>query len=162
MLLSLIVAMTPERVIGLQGNMPWHVSADLRWFKENTLHKPVIMGRTTWDAIGRPLPQRHNIVITRQAKLELAGATVVHSLEQALAQVADEPEVMIIGGGQLYSQALPLAQRLYLTTIHTHTQGDTYFPVINPQEWVSQFSLYCPALNEQSLACSFAILERLP
>ena len=153
--------MTPERVIGLQGQMPWHVSADLRWFKENTLHKPVIMGRVTWDSIGRPLPQRHNIVVTRQAALDIAEATVVHSLEQALAAVAHEPEVMIIGGGKLYNEALPLAQRLYVTTIHTHTTGDTHFPIINSQEWVSQFSLYCPPLNEQSLACSFAILDRL-
>nr|WP_162596660.1 type 3 dihydrofolate reductase [Thiofilum flexile] len=162
-MLSLIVAMTPERVIGWQGKMPWHgrVSADLRWFKENTLHKPVIMGRATWDSIGRALPQRHNIVVTRQTSLVLAGATVTHSVEQALALVAHEPEVMIIGGGELYREALPLAQRLYLTTIHTHTHGDTYFPAINPQEWVSQFSLYCSPLNEQSLACSFTILDRL-
>lgn len=161
MILSLIVAMTPERVIGWQGKMPWHAPADLRWFKENTLHKPIIMGRATWDAIGRPLPQRPNIVVTRQTSLALTGATVVDSLDQALDSVKGEPEVMIIGGGQLYKQTLPLAQRLYLTTIHTQAQGDTYFPVINPQEWVSQFSIYCSPPNEQSLACSFTLLERL-
>lgn len=159
-MISLIAAMTPERVIGLEGRMPWHLPADLRWFKENTLNKPVIMGRATWDSIGKPLPQRHNIVITRQKGLILSGATIVHSLEQALELVPHEPEVMIIGGGQLYAQAVPLAQRLYLTTVQAQLMGDTFFPAVNFQEWSSLFSIYCPAPNEQSFACRFEILHR--
>jgi dihydrofolate reductase len=159
-MLSLIVAMTPERVIGCKGKMPWHNPADLRWFKENTLHKPIIMGRATWDSIGRPLPHRHNIVVTRQADYELKEATVVNSLMKAIELVESEPEIMVIGGGQLYAQALPLAQRLYLTTIHTTVEGDTYFPEVNFQQWVSQLHIYCPAQNEQSLSCTFQILQR--
>ena len=156
----MIVAMTPERVIGRAGTMPWHLPADLRWFRENTLHKPIIMGRATWDSIGKALPQRHNIVVSRQPSLKLVGATVVSSLTEALALVSDIDEVMIIGGGQIYRQALTYANRLYLTLIHEKIVGDTYFPDYNPDEWSVSFSHICTPTLSDPAPCSFMILER--
>ena len=125
MTLALIVAAARNRVIGLNNAMPWHLPADLRYFKQVTLGKPVIMGRNTFESIGRPLPGRDNIVVTRNPAFEAAGVSVVHSLEEALAlgsrllseQGRPEAELMLIGGAQLYVQAMPLADRLYITEV---------------------------------------------
>lgn len=129
---SLIVAATRNQVIGRDNQMPWHLPADLRYFKQRTLGKPIIMGRKTWESLGRPLPGRLNIVITRQVDAELEGAEVFADLEAALqrgqAWAAQQgvDEVMVIGGGQLYQQALALAQRVYLTRIDLELEGDTF------------------------------------
>ncbi len=128
MILSLVAAMANQRVIGLNNQMPWHMPADLAHFKRVTLGKPVIMGRKTYDSIGRLLPGRRNIIISRQAKPEGIAADWVSSLEEALALVQDVPEAMIIGGAELYRQTVAIAHRLYLTEISLETTGDAFFP----------------------------------
>lgn len=136
MLISLIVAMAKNRVIGRGNQMPWHLPADLRHFKSVTLGKPVIMGRKTFESIGRPLPGRRNVVISRNANWQADGVESVNSLDAALALVQDADEVMIIGGGQLYREALPLAQRLYLTHIELPvSDADTWFPDYSQYQW---------------------------
>lgn len=139
--LCLIAALAENRVIGRDNQLPWHLPADLRHFKAHTLGKPVIMGRKTWDSLGRPLPGRLNLVVTRQADLQLEGAEVFTSLEAALAR-ADQwareqgvAELMLIGGAQLYEQALPLARRLYLTRVALQPQGDAWFPPFDEAVW---------------------------
>ncbi len=139
-LISLIVAHDKNRVIGLNNKMPWHLPGDLQYFKEQTMGKPMIMGRKTFESIGRPLPGRRNIVITRNADYTAKGIEVVHSLEDALALVKDEPEIMIIGGEQIFREALPLADRLYVTEIHHTFEGDTYFPAYEEWQRVSALS----------------------
>ncbi|WP_417877816.1 type 3 dihydrofolate reductase [Vibrio sp.] len=122
-------------VIGNENAMPWHLPADFSWFKKHTIGKPVIMGRKTFESIGRPLPQRTNIVVTRNPEFSAEGVTIVSSLEGALAEAGnDVEEVMIIGGGSIYSECLPVASKLYLTFIDKEIPGDTYFP-----EWGSDF-----------------------
>ena len=135
MLISLIVAMAEQRVIGRGNAMPWHLPADLRHFKTVTMGKPVVMGRRTFESIGRPLPGRRNLVISRNPEWQAAGVDVAPSLEAALAMVADCDEVMIIGGGQLYQEALPRADRLYLTHIDLAVEGDTRFPAFDDGQW---------------------------
>ncbi|OBX05035.1 dihydrofolate reductase [Gallibacterium genomosp. 3] len=159
MKLSLIVAMTKNRVIGLDNQMPWHLPADLAWFKQNTLGKPVIMGRKTFESIGKALPKRRNIVLSRTA-VAINGVEIVTSLEQALALVKDETEVMIIGGGQLFAEMIVRADRLYLTEIDTVLEGDTYFPVIDSQEWQVSFMQTHLADEKNPYNCCFKILER--
>lgn len=126
--ISLIAAMANNRVIGKDNQMPWHLPADLGHFKTKTLGKPVIMGRKTYESIGRPLPGRRNIVITRNSSYKAEGCEMAASLEDAIELVNEVEELMIIGGGHLYSQAMPLADRLYLTFIDLDVDGDTKFP----------------------------------
>jgi dihydrofolate reductase len=128
MKISMIVAMAEDRVIGLDNKMPWHLPGDLKFFKRVTLGKPVIMGRKTYQSIGRPLPGRTNIVLTRDKDLQIEGVTCVQTVEQALALVQDAAEVMVIGGATIYQQFLPQASRLYLTFIDLKVAGDTQFP----------------------------------
>ena len=128
MKVSMIAAMAKNRVIGLDNKMPWHLPADLQFFKRVTLGKPVIMGRKTFQSIGRPLPGRQNIVLSRDTKLSIEGVDCVQTLEQAQALAGDVDEVMIIGGATIYEQFLAQADRLYLTFIDLETQGDTQFP----------------------------------
>ncbi len=135
MKLSLIVAMATNRVIGLNNQMPWHLSADLKRFKTITMGSTLLMGRKTFESIGRPLPNRTNIIISRNLAYQQAGCLVFNSLEQALASVADEQEVFVIGGSALYEATLALANTLYITEINQEFLGDTFFPVINNNEW---------------------------
>ncbi len=127
-LISLIVAMANKRVIGKDNEMPWHLPADLGHFKSKTLGKPIIMGRKTYESIGRPLPGRKNIVMSRDKNYSLEGCETVTSLQEALLLVSDVEEVMIIGGGFLYEQTISFADRLYLTFIDLDVDGDTLFP----------------------------------
>ena len=127
-LISLIVAMAKNRVIGKDNEMPWHLPADLGHFKAVTLGKPIIMGRKTYESIGRPLPGRLNIVMSRDKNYSLEGCETVTSLQKALELTKDEVEVMIIGGGYLYEQTISQADRLYLTFIDLDIEGDTFFP----------------------------------
>lgn len=133
--ISLIAAMDRNRVIGADGDLPWHLPADLRWFRQHTLGKPVIMGRRTWASIGRPLPERLNIVLTGDHGFTADGATVVHSFEDALTVAGDAPEVMVIGGGVLFAETIHLADRLYLTVVEGEFDGDTWFPLFDTDEW---------------------------
>ncbi len=161
-MVSMIAAMTPQRVIGLQGDMPWHLPADLAWFKRNTLAKPVLMGRKTWQSIGsKPLPQRTNIVISRNPQLAFSGATAVPSIERALAEVADANEVMVIGGAQIYTQFLPQAERLYITLIDVNVAGDSWFPAYEHLGWQQRFSEQRLADAKNPYDCTFMILDRL-
>ena len=126
--ISLVAAMAKNRVIGKDNDMPWHLPADLAHFKKVTLGKPIIMGRKTYESIGRPLPGRQNVVISRNADYKVEGCDTVTSIEAAIELVKQHDEVMIIGGGFLYSQVLPLANKLYLTFIDLDVDGDTQFP----------------------------------
>lgn len=128
MIISMVAAMAANRVIGKDNQMPWHLPADLKHFKAVTLGKPVVMGRKTFDSIGRVLPGRRNVVISRSKPADPRGAEWVTSLQQALDVLQQQPEVMIIGGAEIYRQCLPLARRLYLTEIALETTGDAYFP----------------------------------
>jgi dihydrofolate reductase len=127
-IISLVAAMAKNRVIGKDNAMPWHLPADLKHFKAVTLGKPIIMGRKTYESIGRPLPGRQNIVISRNADYQLEGCDTVTSFEAAMKMVSHIEEVMIVGGGFLYSQVLPQANKLYLTFIDLEVDGDTQFP----------------------------------
>ncbi|WP_374351586.1 type 3 dihydrofolate reductase [Chitinimonas sp.] len=128
-MLSLIAALARNHTVGINNALPWHLPDDLKYFKATTTGKPIIMGRKTYDSIGRPLPGRHNIVVTRDANWQADGVTVVHSVADALAAAGDVPEVFLIGGATLYREALPLADRLYLTEIDADFEGDAHFPV---------------------------------
>ncbi|WP_019341872.1 dihydrofolate reductase [Stutzerimonas stutzeri] len=139
--LAMIAALADNRVIGLDNTMPWHLPADLKHFKAMTLGKPIIMGRKTWDSLGRPLPGRLNLVVSRQPDLQLEGAETFTTLDAALvraeqwAREQGVEELMLIGGAQLYTQALGQAQRLYLTRIEANPAGDAFFPVYDEAEW---------------------------
>ncbi|MDK9775209.1 MULTISPECIES: type 3 dihydrofolate reductase [Vibrio] len=134
MIISMIAAMADNRIIGKDNQMPWHLPADFAWFKRCTMGKPVVMGRKTYESIGRPLPGRLNIVISRDASLTIEGVTTVTSIENALDVVGEVDEVMIIGGGAIYSACLPMANKLYVTHIEAEIDGDTQFP-----DWGSEF-----------------------
>ncbi len=140
--------------------MPWHLPADLAWFKRQTLGKPVIMGRKTWDSVGRALPGRKNIVISRDAAFQPEGAARVGSPDEALALVADAPEVMVIGGAQIYVHFLPRADRLYLTHIKANLSGDTFFPDYTQYAWRELERTAFPADAKNPYSCTFLILER--
>ncbi|PLR41063.1 type 3 dihydrofolate reductase [Chimaeribacter californicus] len=159
MIISLIAALAVDRVIGMENAMPWHLPADLAWFKRNTLNKPVIMGRKTFESIGRPLPGRHNIVISSQPG-DHDGVTWVTSVDGAIAAAGDAAEVMVIGGGRVYTQFLPRADRLYLTHIDAEVEGDTHFPDYEPDEWESTFSEFHDADDNNSHSYCFEILDR--
>ena len=152
---SLIVAATRNQVIGRDNQMPWHLPADLRYFKQCTLGKPIIMGRKTWESLGRPLPGRLNIVISRQVDTKLDGAEVFADLAAAIARgqawaaAQGVSEVMVIGGGQIYQQALALAQRVYLTRIELELEGDAFFPVLDAQAWQQISAEAHPAQNDE-------------
>ncbi len=165
MRISLIVAMAENRVIGRDGGLPWHIPGDLAFFKEQTLGKPIVMGRKTWGAIGRPLPGRPNIVITRDRDFRAEGAHVTHSLDQALdiAQGligSDDGEVMIIGGAEIYRQALALADCIYLTEVHLNPEGDALLDDFEAADWRETWRRDVPAQGETP-AYDVSILERI-
>ncbi|KQN60961.1 MULTISPECIES: type 3 dihydrofolate reductase [Rahnella] len=159
MIISLIAALATDRVIGMENAMPWHLPGDLAWFKRNTLNKPVIMGRKTFESIGRPLPGRLNIVISSKPG-EHEGVTWVTSVDAALAAAAGVEEVMVMGGGRVYEQFLPKANRLYLTHIDAEVEGDTHFPDYEPDDWESTFSEFHDADEQNSHGYCFEILDR--
>jgi dihydrofolate reductase len=135
-IISLVAALSANRVIGKDNAMPWHIPEELQLFKSITMGKPMIMGRKTFDAIGRRLlPGRATIVLTQDQDLEGAGFMVAHSVPEALHLAGDVPEVMIVGGAGIYAQFLPLAQRMYLSFIPQHYDGDTFFPEFAAEEW---------------------------
>ncbi len=136
-MISLIAAMAHNRVIGNQGFLPWHLPKELAYFKKMTLGKPVLMGRKTYESIGRPLPHRRNLILTQQ-KIFLPGCEIFTDLETALNAVPPEQELMVIGGALLFEQTLPLAQRLYLTMIDSVIAGDTFFPEWKDDQWIER------------------------
>ncbi|MCX2697763.1 dihydrofolate reductase [Ochrobactrum chromiisoli] len=164
--LSIVVAASENGVIGRDNDMPWKLSTDLKRFKALTLGKPVIMGRRTWESIGRPLPGRPNIVITRDAAFHAEGAQIIGSLEDAIAlghRLATElgvGEVCIIGGGKIYAQALPFADKVYLTQVLATIDGDTYSPEIDSQIWRAVSSEDVPQGEKDSHPTRYIQYER--
>ena len=159
-LVSVIVATDDCGGIGRNGKMPWHLPEDLQRFKRITMGKPIVMGRKTWDAIGRPLPGRQNIVISRQAAFDALGATVVGSLSDALRVAGEVPEVCIIGGAEIYRLALPMAQEIHLTRVHAIVDADTFFPVLDAVEWEEIGREDRPADERHAFPYSFIKLVR--
>ncbi len=160
MIISIIVAMDKKGVIGHEGDLPWHLSADLKHFKAVTMGKPLIMGRKTHESIGRPLPGRKNIIMTRSPGFIAEGCTVVLSLDDAFQAAGDVEEVMIMGGSAIYDQSLTRTDRLYLTEVHTDVSGDVYFPEFNKSEWVELERENHSADEMNNFDYSFVILER--
>jgi dihydrofolate reductase len=135
-MVSLIAAMGRNRVIGKDNQLVWHLPADLRHFKETTIGKPVIMGRKTFESVGKSLPGRTTVVVTRRVDFVAPGCLLAGSLEQALELVSSEPEILIAGGGEIYRQAIPVCDRMYITIIEHEFEGDTFFPEFDHREWV--------------------------
>jgi dihydrofolate reductase len=161
MIVSLIWAMTDDRVIGIKNSLPWKLPADMKWFRQNTLGKPIIMGRKTFESFGaKPLPQRLNIIVSKDSDYQAQDAIVVQSVETALQTAKDAEEVIIIGGASVYEQTLPLAKRLYMTIVHAKVEGDAWFPEFNLSEWKEIQRVEHPADDKNPHACSFVIMER--
>lgn len=160
-MLSQIVAIGRNRVIGAGNSLPWRLPDDLAHFKRLTLGKPVLMGRKTWESLGRPLPGRDNLVITRNPGYHAAGARVFASLDTALAACSDAPEIMLIGGAELYAQTLPICDRLYLTEVDAAPDGDAFFPALDPADWRETAAEPHPADARHAHAFTWRTLERV-
>jgi dihydrofolate reductase len=161
-MISFVVAVARNGVIGREGGLPWHISSDLKRFKEITMGKPVIMGRKTWDSLPRkPLPGRRNIVITRQPEFPAEGAEVVATPEQALNLCAGAPEVAVIGGGEVYRLFWPMVDRLYLTEVDLEVEGDTHFPDLDPAEWREVAREVHPRSERDSASFTLRVLDRM-
>lgn len=160
-MISLIVAMDQNRVIGKDNQLPWHLPADLHYFKQVTMGKPIVMGRKTFESIGRVLPGRENIIVTRNREYVNADCTILHSIYE-VKQFADESEqeVFIIGGAEIFKEVLAVADRLYLTEIEARFAGDTYFPLIDTTEW-RQVSVTPGTVDEKNrYPHQFIVLEK--
>lgn len=160
MTISLVVAASSNNVIGRDGELPWHLPDDLRHFKRLTTGKPVIMGRKTFESIGRPLPDRRNIVMTRDTDYAAGGCDVVSSVSDAIDLVEGAAEVMIIGGGMVYHDFLPLADRIYLTRVQAEVEGDTHFPEVDEATWQLVSSEHHDADDRHRYAFDMMVFER--
>jgi dihydrofolate reductase len=159
--ISLIAAMSDDRVIGIDNRLPWKLPADMRWFKKQTMGKPIVMGRKTFESFGaRPLPGRTNIIVTNDRNYVAENCVVAHSVDAALAAAGDVEEIMIIGGASFYEQLLPRADRLYLTYVHGSFDGDAWFPHFDPDEWNETSRDDRSADEKNPHPHSFVILER--
>ncbi len=158
--ISIISAMARNRVIGKDNRLPWHLPADLQHFKQITMGKPMIMGRKTWESLPGLLPGRPHIVVSRNRDYIAAGARVVHSLEEAIRAAGEAEEIMIVGGANLYAQALPRAGRMYLTFVEAEIAGDAYFPTFDAAQWQERERQTCPADEKNPFACQFVRLDR--
>ncbi|TVS16426.1 MAG: dihydrofolate reductase [Planctomycetaceae bacterium] len=161
MSVSLIVAMSENRVIGRAGQLPWRLSSDLRRFRRLTMGHHLVMGRKTWESIGRPLPGRTSLVLTGHPDYRTPGACIVPDLPSAIRAADGDDEVFVIGGGQIYREALPLVDRIYMTLVHAHVDGDTVFPELDAQTWyVVERSARYPADQKNQYEHSFLIYQR--
>jgi len=160
MKISLIAAMTDDRVIGINNSLPWKLPSDMRWFRKHTLGKPIIMGRKTFESFGaRPLPERTNIIITRDKNYQAKDCIVVNDINSALSAAGDVAEVMIIGGASFYEQMLPQADRLYLTYVHADIKGDAWFTEFDLNDWQEISRENVAADEKNQYAHTFAIIE---
>jgi dihydrofolate reductase len=161
MKLAIIVATDQQGLIGENNDLPWRLSADLQYFRQVTMAKPLIMGRNTHESIGRPLPGRKNIIVTKNKSFHADGCTVVNSIDDALLACEDVDEVMVMGGASLYEQLLPIADKLYLTQVHASLAGDTWFPAWNKEEWseISREDYQADGKNEYDY--SFIVYEKI-
>lgn len=158
---SLVVAVSANNGIGKNNQLLWHLPADLKHFKEITSGHTIIMGRKTYASIGKPLPNRRNIVITRNTNLSLEGAEVVNSIAAAISLCTSEKEAFIIGGADIYGQSLALCNKIYLTIVHQEFEADAFFPNLNTNEWKEIFAEKHQPDEKNSLAYTFSILERI-
>jgi dihydrofolate reductase len=159
MIVTIVVAIAENHAIGKDNKLLWHLPKDLKHFKEITSGGTVIMGRKTYDSVGKPLPNRRNIIITRQ-QIEIAGCEVVNSLQAALDLCREHKEVFIVGGAEIYKQAMPLTDRIYLTIVHENFEADTYFPEISKDIWKETERTDHEADEKNPLSFSFITLER--
>jgi dihydrofolate reductase len=158
---SLIVAMARNRVIGRDNRLPWHLPDELKRFKALTMGHHIVMGRRTWDSIRRLLPGRTTVIVTRDADLRVAGAKIAHSFEEALRLASGDPEVFVIGGAQIFRDALRFAQRIYLTTVETEIEGDTHMPDFDRQAWRVACEETHPQTDTNPLPWTLQLLERV-
>ena len=161
MRLSIVVAMDDNRLIGSKNHLPWHLPADLAYFKKLTTGKSILMGRKTYDSIGRPLPNRRNIVITRNANISIPGCEVVSSIDYALELTKEDPEVMVIGGASLCEQLLPKINRLYITKIDGVFEGDVFFPKYDDFNWLEVSCESHPKDSSNAYSYKFIVLDRV-
>ena len=159
--LSIIVAKSRNNVIGSEGNLPWHIPEDLKKFKSITMGKPIIMGRSTFESIGKALPGRKNIVMTRDKEYQADGISVAHNLEEALILCEQAREIMIIGGGEIYKLFFGMVNRLYLTNVEKYIDGDVFFPEIDLSKWNVIKKEEFPMNTERKIGFSLEILERI-
>jgi dihydrofolate reductase len=161
-MLSMIAAVAENGVIGNKGTLPWRLPDDMAHFRRTTLGKPVVMGRRTYESLGRkPLPRRTNVVVTRDPNFSAPpNVKVAHSLDAALVLAAEAPEVVVIGGAELYAEALPAARRIYLTRVYARPAGDAFFPELDPAEWHESLLLEHPADMEHLYAFTIVQLDR--
>jgi len=159
-LISLIWAMDKNRLIGCDNALPWQLPADMAWFRKNTMGKPILMGRKTHDSIGRPLPGRANLILSRQQDLSIEGCSVIANLDSAIAAVPDAKEIMVMGGAEIYSLLLPQADRLYITEIEAAFDGDAWFPAFDRGSWHTVSSETHQPDERNSYPYTFTILER--
>ncbi len=163
---ALVVAVAKSGVIGAGGDLAWRISDDLKWFKKITTGKPIIMGRKTFESIGRALPGRDNIVVTRSLDFAPPGVFVTRSIAAAItlargcAHARGAGEICVIGGGEIYAQTLPQAERIYLTRVNADIEGDTYFPDLDPGDWSERRESAAEKNERNEFACEFFILER--
>jgi dihydrofolate reductase len=162
LIISFIVAASENNVIGKDNQLPWHLPADMKYFKNQTWAMPVVMGRKTFEALGKPLEGRTNIVITRKTDWNPGGVEIVHSIDQAIVEATklDAKEIFIIGGAEIFSAALPSADRIYLTRIHHAFDGDAFFPELNQEEWKLASNKDFAADDKNKYALSFQVWER--
>ncbi|NDW12086.1 dihydrofolate reductase [Bacteroides sp. 214] len=160
MSIAIIVAASENNVIGSDNQMPWRLSNDLKRFKELTMGGAVIMGRKTYDSIGRPLPGRKNIVLTNSNSFAPADVTVVHSVEEALREAATAEKVFVMGGGEIYRLFWSVASKIYFTRVHAHLEGDTYIPAITKEEWQQESNESFPADEKNSYPYSYETYHR--
>lgn len=159
-MLSLIVAVAENRVIGTRGGLPWRLPDELAHFKRTTLGKPVLMGRRTWESLGRPLPGRANVVLSRDPSFSARGALIARDLDEAIGMHAAAPEQFVIGGAALYAEALPRAERIYLTRVHARPAGDVFFPELENGEWGESLLSEHPADSRHAHGFSIHLLMR--
>ena len=159
-LLSIIVAKSKNDVIGNNGRLPWHLSEDLKRFKSITMGKPIIMGRVTYESIGKPLPGRENIILTRRSNYLEKGITIIHSSDEALKSARDSDEVIIIGGGEIYKEFLSRVNRLYITHVDLHVDGDAFFPKVDYSDWQVMNREDFPVNKDREIGFCFEVLER--
>ncbi|ADB37102.1 dihydrofolate reductase [Spirosoma linguale] len=163
MKISLIAAVAQNGVIGRENDLPWHLPDDFAFFKRKTSHHPIIMGRKSLESLGKPLPNRTNIVLTRNAEFSAAGVTIVHTLDDAIAEAKaiNQTEIFVIGGAEIYKMALPIATTLYLTEIHQDYDGDAYFPEFDKNEWQEVSRRPHPADERHAVSFDFVEYEKV-
>jgi len=160
MIISLIVAMDENRAIGYKNKLPWSLPSELKYFRQTTKGKPVIMGRKTHESIGRPMPERLNIIVTRDRNYKAGNCIVVNTREDAMKAAKGSSEIMVIGGAEIYKLFLPIANRLYITKVHGTFKGDTYFPEFNENEWVNVNEKLVEKDDENRYSYTIIVLER--